>query len=124
MTVRSRARVGGRSVRKAAAALGAAGRVEDQGEAELAVAALNYYELSEWSRSASWAEKAAATLQKAGDAYAHARAQAILAAAWLEIGTKSSSSGQTAATPTDSRLLLERARTMLSQARGVPRRSR
>src|SRR6185369_3756315 len=48
------------------------------------------------------------------DAYGNARAQAILAAAWLEIGTKSSSAGQTAATPTDSRLLLERARTMLA----------
>jgi CHAT domain-containing protein len=115
VTVRSVLELAAGQYEKAAAALGAAGRVEDQGEAELAVAALNYYELSEWARSASWAEKAAATLQKAGDAYARARAEAILAAAWLEIGTKSSSSGQTAATPTDSRLLLERARTMLAR---------
>ena len=100
---------------KAAAAFGAAGRIEDRGQAELAVAALNYYDLSEWARSASWAERAAATLQQAGDQYAHARAQAILAAAWLEIGTKSSSSGQSAATPKDSRLLLERARTLLTK---------
>jgi CHAT domain-containing protein len=100
---------------KSAAAFGAAGRAEDQGIAQLAVAALNYYDLSEWARSASLAEQAATTLQKAGDAYGNARAQAILAAAWLEVGTKSSSSGQSAATPTDSRLLLERARTMLAK---------
>lgn len=100
---------------KAAQAFAAAGRVKDQGQAELAIAALDYYELSEWARSASWAGKAAATLQKAGDAYANARAQAILAAAWLEVGTKSSSSGQTAATPRDSRLLLERARKVLAK---------
>ncbi len=100
---------------KAAAAFGAAGRGEDQGEAELAIAALDYYDLSEWARSATWAGKAAATLWKAGDAYGNARAQAVLAAAWLEIGTKSSSSGQSAATPTDSRLLLERARTVLAK---------
>jgi CHAT domain-containing protein len=100
---------------KAAAAFGAAGRIADQGDAELAVAALDYYELSDWARSASWAERAGGTLQNAGDAYANARAQAILAAAWLEIGTKSSSSGQSTATPVDSRKLLERARTVLAK---------
>ena len=46
---------------KAATAFGAAGRLEDRGQAELAIAAIDYYELSEWTRSASWAEKAAAT---------------------------------------------------------------
>ena len=100
---------------KAAAMYGAAGRLADQGQAELAVASVDYYGLSEWTRSARWAEEAAATLQKVDDAYGNARAQAVLAAAWLEIGTKSASSGQSAATPVDSELLLERARTVLAK---------
>ena len=115
MSVRSVLESAAAQYEKSAVAFGAAGRVEDQGEAQLAVAALSYYDLSEWARSASLAESAATTLLKAGDVYGNARAQAILAAAWLEVGTKSSSSGQSAATPTDSRLLLERARTMLAK---------
>ena len=100
---------------KTALAFGAAGRVEDQGQAELAIAAVDYFGLSEWTRSATWAEKAAATLQKAGDAYGNARAQALLASAWLEVGTRSASSRQSAATPADSQQLLERARTVLAK---------
>ena len=100
---------------KASAAFGAAGRIEDQGQAELAVSAIDYFARSEWTPSATWAEKAAATLQKAGDAYGNARAQALLASAWLEIGNRSASSGQSAATPVDSQLLLERARGVLAK---------
>jgi CHAT domain-containing protein len=100
---------------KAAASFSAAGLTADRGYAELATAALNYYDLPEWAKSAKWAEQAASTLRRAGDAYATARAQAVLAAAWLEIATKSSSSGQTTATPADSHLLLDRARTLLAR---------
>ncbi len=100
---------------KAADAYAAAGRVEDQGEAELAVAALDYYDLQDWTRSATWAEKAATTLRKAGNQYGSARAEAVLASAWLEIATKSASSGQSAATPVDSRQLLDRARALLAK---------
>jgi CHAT domain-containing protein len=98
---------------KAAAAFGAAGRLADRGEAELAIAALDYYDLQEWAPGAKWAEQAASTLQKAGNAYANARALAILASAWLEIATKSSSSVRSADTPADSRSQLDRARTLL-----------
>ncbi len=100
---------------KAVASLGSAGRLAERGDVELALAALNYYDLQEWARSAKWAQQAASTLQQAASPYPRARAQAILAAAWLEIATKSSSSGQSSATPPDSRSQLERARTLLMQ---------
>ena len=77
------------SYEKSAAAYASASRVSERGEAELALAALNYYDLQEWTAAAKLAEIAASTLDSAGNSYAHARAQAILAAAWLEIGRAS-----------------------------------
>jgi CHAT domain-containing protein len=99
----------------AIATASAVNRMAERGDIELAVAALNYYGLQDWANSAKWAEQAAATLQKSGDAYAHARAQAVLAAAWIEIATKSASSGLSSDTPTDSHQLLERARALLAK---------
>ncbi len=98
----------------------------DLGEIQLTLSALYYYDLQDWARSAEWAAKAAATLRKAGGAYARARAQAILAAAWLEQATRSSASGQSSAIPPESHALLEKARALLAQlesfhgARGEP----
>ncbi len=89
--------------------------VDDLGDLQMTLAALYYYNLQDWTRSAQWAERAAATLGKTKRPYARARAQAILAAAWLEIATKSSAAGQSSATPADSRALLSRARTLLAQ---------
>ena len=100
---------------KAAAAYGASGRLAERGDAELAIAALDYYDLQEWAPSARWAEQASSTLQKAGNPYGNARAQAILASAWLEIATKSSSSGRSTDTPADSRSQLDRARAVLTR---------
>jgi len=100
---------------KATASFESTRRSAEQGEVELALAALNYYELQDWGGSAVWAQRAASTLQKAGSEYSHARAQAILAAAWLELATKSSSSGQSASTPAASRSLLDRARALLAR---------
>jgi CHAT domain-containing protein len=91
------------------------GATAERGEAELAIAALSYYELQEWEKSAKWAEQAAGTLQRAANPYAKARAQAILAAAWIEMATKSSSSGQSSDTPPDSRSHLDRARELLTR---------
>ncbi len=100
---------------KAADALRNAPSAADRGGVELSVAALYYYDLQDWARSAEWAERAAATLQGSGNDYARARAQAILAAAWLEVATKSSASSQSSATPPQSRSMLDRARQLLAQ---------
>jgi len=102
---------------KAVATFASASRLAERGEVEHALAALNYYDLQEWSSAAKFAEQAVTTLENSASTYAHARAQAILAAAWLEMATKSSSSGQssgqTPETPRDSHLLLDRARALL-----------
>lgn len=87
----------------------------ERGEIELAVAALYYYDLQDWAKSARWAEQASRTSQTLGDGYARARAEAILAAAWIEIATKSASAGLSSDTPTDSHDLLVRARSLLSK---------
>jgi CHAT domain-containing protein/tetratricopeptide (TPR) repeat protein len=88
--------------------------VRDQGELQISMAAVSYYELQDWAGSASWAEKAAATFRRAGDIYKRHRAQAILTAAWLEIATKSASPRQATATPRESRKRLDQARNLLS----------
>jgi CHAT domain-containing protein len=87
----------------------------ERGEVQLTLAALYYYDLQDWVGSAQWAERAATTLRQVGSRYAAARAQAILAAAWLEVATKSSASNQSSETPLESRLLLDRARQLLVQ---------
>ncbi|MBS0374552.1 MAG: CHAT domain-containing protein [Proteobacteria bacterium] len=53
-------------------------------EAALALAAIEYQNLKEWSRAAEWARRAQAGARAAGDEYAAARAANLLAAAWLE----------------------------------------
>ena len=54
---------------------------------QLTLASLHYYDLSKWTASAEWAAKAAASAEAAGEALARARAQAILASAWMEMRT-------------------------------------
>lgn len=90
-------------------------RSAERGDIELAIAALYYYDLQDWSKSEKWAQQAADTLHKAGNAYAHARAQAVLASAWIEIATKSAASSLNSDTPTDAHDLLERARALLAK---------
>ena len=92
-----------------------AGLVSRQGDVELTLAALHYYDLQDWTKSAAWAQRAAATLQRAASGYANARAQAILAAAWLELATKSSAAGKNSDTPPESRALLKKSRALLAQ---------
>jgi len=50
-------------------------------------AAVAYYELYHWGESARWAARAAAAFAKLRDPYSKARAEAILAAAWLELSS-------------------------------------
>jgi CHAT domain-containing protein len=84
-----------------------------RGNLELTLSALAYYELQDWSGSAYWAEKSAATFAKTGHVYQRARAQAILAAAWMELATKSATGQQSPAIPTESRTRLKDARVLL-----------
>lgn len=63
-----------------------------QGETTLALAALNYQDLQDWVKAADWAKAAASTL-RTDDPYRRARAEALLAAAWIQIGS-SASAGQ------------------------------
>lgn len=57
---------------------------EIRGEAELAVAAIEYYSLSRWDESANWATRAALSFEQSNRPYLRARARAISASAWLE----------------------------------------
>ncbi|MDE2135919.1 MAG: CHAT domain-containing protein [Gammaproteobacteria bacterium] len=77
-----------------------------RGETELALAALNYHNLQDWSRTADLAKQAAAILAPV-DAYRQARAEALMAAAWMEIGSAGS---------------VEQSAKMLAEARAVLRR--
>jgi len=58
-----------------------------QGLLELDLAALAYYGSKDWSGAASWGARAATTFAANHDAYRRARAQAIEAAAWIELAT-------------------------------------
>ena len=55
-----------------------------RGEAALALAAVDYYDLQDWRSSAEWAVKASG-LFGVHDVYRRARARALAAAAWIEI---------------------------------------
>jgi len=66
--------------------LGASGDSALQGQAALALAGVEYFYLQDWAKAAAWADTAAALLAPS-DPYRQARAQAILAAAWIEIGS-------------------------------------
>jgi CHAT domain-containing protein/tetratricopeptide (TPR) repeat protein len=70
----------------AAQALTAPEDRELRGQAALAVAAIDYSNLQDWSHAAEWAETAAAAFAGV-DSYRHARAQALRATSWMEIGS-------------------------------------
>jgi len=67
-------------------ALGGADDPQLRGETALALAALNYQDLQDWVKAADWAKAAASTLET-DDLYRRARAEALLGAAWIEIGS-------------------------------------
>jgi CHAT domain-containing protein len=68
----------------AEAALSAPGDAKLRGEMALALAGDEYLELQEWSKAAAAAGRAADLFAK-DDPYRHARAEALVAAAWIEI---------------------------------------
>jgi CHAT domain-containing protein len=57
-----------------------------RGEAALALAGVQYFDLQSWAAAADWAQQAAQLLGK-NDPYRRARAEALTAAAWIEIGS-------------------------------------
>jgi CHAT domain-containing protein/Tfp pilus assembly protein PilF len=85
----------------------------ERGELELALAAASYYGLKNWNESASWAKSAASTFADTHEPYRQARAEAIEAAAWIELATKSAGGGQNVQTPGPAKIQLSAARALL-----------
>src|SRR5262249_37370862 len=56
------------------------------GQTALALAGVEYLDLQDWAKAAAWAQAAASALGPV-DPYRGARADALLAAAWIEIGS-------------------------------------
>jgi CHAT domain-containing protein len=90
------------------------GHASERGLLELNLAALAYYALKDWRGSAAWSAKAAATFAATRDSYRQARAQAIQAAAWIELATSAATAGQTAETPRAARAQFADARLLLT----------
>ena len=68
-----------------------------KGEVALAIAALEYQDLSDWTKADEWG-KTAADLLEPVDPYRHARAQALQVGAWIELGNSPSSPSRLART--------------------------
>jgi len=86
-----------------------------RGEVDLALAGIWYFDLQDWRRSAAWA-RAAQRLFEGLDPYHLARAEGLLAAAWIEMATDPMSSGS-AADAGDQHGLMQAARRMLRRLR-------
>lgn len=86
----------------------------ERGLLELNLAALAYYGLKDWTAAASWAGTAAATFSSVRETYLRARAQALEAAAWIELATKAASAAQTTGTPRAASAQFARARAQLA----------
>jgi CHAT domain-containing protein len=67
-------------------ALGAPPDQELRGQAALAVAAVDYFNLQDWSQAAEWAQTAIAEFGSE-DPYRRARAETVRATAWMELGS-------------------------------------
>lgn len=80
-----------------------------QGEAALALAALAYLDLQDWVQAADWARTASVRLQPV-DAYRSARADALAAAAWMEIAVATPAAELVPGFGVSSKELLTRAR--------------
>jgi CHAT domain-containing protein len=83
-----------------------------RGQTALALAGVEYFDLQDWAKTAEWA-KAAAELLGNDDPYRRARAHALLAAAWIEIGSAAPAGRAVPGYGVRSTELLTRARTEL-----------
>ena len=101
--------------RTALEALTQSTHIRDQGELKLSAAAVEYYDLQDWSGSAELAAQAADTFARNGDSYMRARSQGLQAAAWMEVANKPASSRADLDSDPDSHELLNRARSLLRE---------
>ena len=85
-----------------------------RGQTALALAGVEYFDLQDWAKTAEWA-KAAAELLGNEDPYRRARADALLAAAWIEIGSAAPAGRAVPGYGVRSSELLARARTELQR---------
>jgi CHAT domain-containing protein len=85
-----------------------------RGQTALALAGVEYFDLQDWAKTAEWAE-AAAELLGNDDPYRRARARALLAAAWIEIGSAAPAGRAVPGYGVRSTELLTRARTELQR---------
>jgi CHAT domain-containing protein/tetratricopeptide (TPR) repeat protein len=93
--------------------VGLGGDVELRAEAALALAGVRYFDLQEWRESAKWASSSA-ELYAHRDPYRQARAQALAAAAWMEMATDSTrDTGARLGGEGDRKVMLSRARRTL-----------
>jgi CHAT domain-containing protein/tetratricopeptide (TPR) repeat protein len=83
-----------------------------RGQTALALAGVEYFDLQDWAKTAEWAE-AAAELLGNDDPYRRARARALVAAAWIEIGSAAPAGRAVPGYGVRSAELLTRARTEL-----------
>jgi CHAT domain-containing protein/tetratricopeptide (TPR) repeat protein len=83
-----------------------------EGQAALALAGVEYFGLQDWAKAADSAETAA-TILGSVDLYRQARAEALLAGAWIEIGSTSAAGHAAPGHETSPGELLERARQLL-----------
>ena len=86
-----------------------------RGQTALALAGLRYFDLQDWRGSAEWAGKAEKLLAR-GDPYRQARAEALAAAAWIEMATDSAlkpAAGTGASSGSEPKQLLDSARRTL-----------
>jgi CHAT domain-containing protein/tetratricopeptide (TPR) repeat protein len=89
-----------------------------RGQAALALAGIEYFDLQDWAQAAVWAQTAS-TVLAAVDPYRRARADALLAATWIEIGSTAvpphGAQGGAQGDAANSNDLLPRARQLLQQ---------
>jgi CHAT domain-containing protein/tetratricopeptide (TPR) repeat protein len=85
-----------------------------RGQTALALAGVEYFDLQDWAKAAEWA-KAAAELLGNDDPYRRARADALAAAAWIEIGSSAPAGRPVPGYGVQSTELLIRARSALQR---------
>jgi len=85
-----------------------------RGQTALALAAVQYFDLQDWAKTADWA-KAAAEMLGPDDPYRRARAEALAAAAWIEIGSSAPAGRPVPGYGVHSTELLVRARSALQR---------
>ncbi len=85
-----------------------------RGEVALALAGVEYVDLQDWAQTEVWAQVSAGALASA-DPYRRARAEALVAAAWIEMGSSGAAARQPAGHGASSSERLRRARVMLQR---------